>query len=119
MQRMSIHHILLKNDLHSLKSNVDELDIDKFKNVPISLSNFKIKPDKLDVNKLVLLPVDMKKLTDAVDKGVVKKYTYYELVKNVNTSSTSDLVNESSLRNNEIKKRNTDYDHSKYITIQD
>ena len=40
-----------KVDLSNLKSNVDKLDIDKFKNVPSNLSNLKSKKDKLDVNK--------------------------------------------------------------------
>ena len=43
-----------KVDLASLKSNVDELDIDKLKNVPTNLSNLKGKIDKLDVNKKYL-----------------------------------------------------------------
>ena len=64
--------------------------MDKFKNVPSSLSSLKIKVDKLDVDKLVLLPVDIKKLIDAVDKQVLKKYAYDEIVKNVNTSKTSE-----------------------------
>ena len=40
-------------DLASLKSDVDKLDIAKFKNVPTNLSNLKSKIDKLDVDKLV------------------------------------------------------------------
>ena len=80
--------------------------MDKFKNVPSSLSNLKIKVDKLDVDKLVLLPVDIKKLIDAVDKQVLKKYAYDEIVKNVNTSKTSDLANKAYSRINEIEKKN-------------
>ena len=49
-----------KIDLANLKSNVDKcrLDIDKLKNVLISLSNLKSKVDKFDVDKLVPVPVD-------------------------------------------------------------
>ena len=36
-----------KNDLANSKSNVDKLDIDKLKNVPINLSNLKSEADKL------------------------------------------------------------------------
>ena len=79
--------------------------MDKFKNVPSSLSNLKIKVDKLDVDKLVLLPVDIKKLIDAVDKQVLKKYAYDEIVKNVNTSKTSDLANKAYSRINAIDKK--------------
>ena len=46
-----------KVGLRSLKSNVDILDIDKLKNVPINLSNLKSKVDKLDIDKLVPAPV--------------------------------------------------------------
>ena len=42
-----------KVDLANLKSDVDELDIDKLKNVPTSFSNLKIKVNKLDVDKLI------------------------------------------------------------------
>ena len=41
-----------KVDLVNLKSNVDKLDIDKFKNVPSNLSNLKSKVDKLNNGKL-------------------------------------------------------------------
>ena len=42
-----------KVDLANLKSDVDELDKDKLKNVPTNLSNSKIKVNKLDVDKLI------------------------------------------------------------------
>ena len=41
--------------------------------MPSSLNNFKIKVDKLDVDKLRLVLADSKKLSDVVDKEVVKK----------------------------------------------
>ena len=44
-----------KSDLASLKAEIDKLDIDKLKNVPINLSNLKGKVDKLDIDKLHLL----------------------------------------------------------------
>ena len=40
-----------KTDIANLKSDVDQLDIDKLKNVPTNLSNLKSKVDKLDVDK--------------------------------------------------------------------
>ena len=48
-----------KTDLAHLKFDVDELDIDKLKNVPSNLTNLKSKLDKLDVEKLVPVPVDL------------------------------------------------------------
>ena len=52
-----------KFDLPSLASNVNKLDIDKFKNVKTNLNNLKCKVDKLDVDKLVPVPVDLNKLS--------------------------------------------------------
>ena len=62
-----------KTDLANLKSDVDKLDIDKLKNVPINLSNLKSKVDKLDVDKLVPVPFDLSKLSDAVKTMLLKK----------------------------------------------
>ena len=70
-------------DLARLKSNVDKLDIDKFKNVPTNLSNLKSKVDKLDVDKLVPAHVDLGKLSDVVKIDVVKKDVYNAKIKNI------------------------------------
>ena len=43
-------------DLASWKSNVD---IDKLKNVPTNLSNFKSEVDKLYIDKLIPVPVNL------------------------------------------------------------
>ena len=44
---------ICKQDLASLKSNVDKLGIDILKNVPTNFKNLKSKVDKLNVDKLV------------------------------------------------------------------
>ena len=62
-----------KTDLANLESDLDELDIDKLKNVATNLNNLKSKVDKLDVDKLVLAPVDLSKLNVVVKNNVVKK----------------------------------------------
>ena len=41
-----------KVDLANLKSDVEKLDNDKFKNAPTNLSNLKSEEDKLDVDKI-------------------------------------------------------------------
>ena len=41
-----------KVNLANLKSDVNELDIDKLKHIPTNLGNLKNKADKLDVDKL-------------------------------------------------------------------
>ena len=62
-----------KADLASLKTIVDELNVDELKSVPNGLSSLKSKVDKLDADKLKPVPVDLKKVNDAVEKEVVKK----------------------------------------------
>ena len=57
-----------KNDLASLKS-----DINKFKKVPIGLNSLKSKVNQLDVDKLEPVPVDLIKLGDVVEKEIAKK----------------------------------------------
>ena len=51
-----------KVDLARLKSDVDKLDINKLKNIPINLSNLKHKVDKLDIEKLETTATDLEKL---------------------------------------------------------
>ena len=55
-----------KVNLASLKSNVDKL-----KNLPSNLSNWKSKVDELDFDKLLPIPTDLKKLSDIVKLDVV------------------------------------------------
>ena len=81
-----------KADLASLKPDVDEMDTDKFKNVPFSLNSLKDKVDKLDVDKLKAVPTDFKRFSDVVDTEVVKKDLPDNLVKKVNVIDTCGLV---------------------------
>ena len=59
--------------LANLKSNVDELDFDKLKNLQSNLNNLKSKVDKLDVDKSVPALVDLSKLSDRVKMMLLKK----------------------------------------------
>ena len=70
-------------NLANLKSDVDKLDIDKFKHVLTNLSNLKSKGDKLDVDKLIPLPVDLSKLSDVVKNDVAKKDLHKAKIKNI------------------------------------
>ena len=67
-----------------MKSNVDKLDIDKFKNVPSGLRSLKLKVDKLSTDKLETTPADSGKLINVVNNDIVKKTEYDELVKKLN-----------------------------------
>ena len=61
--------------------------------MPSTLNSFKYKADRLDVDKLKPVPVDLKKLSEVVEKEVVKKTKYNELVKKVYAIYTSKIVN--------------------------
>ena len=63
-----------------MKAVVGKLDISKLINVPTGLNNLKTRVNDLDVGKLKAVHVDLKKLSDAVDNGVVKN-TKFKLLK--------------------------------------
>ena len=65
-------------DLDNFKWEVDRLYGDKL----VELAAFKIRP----------VPVDFKKLNDAVEKKLLKKYIYYAKIKNIE-DKTSDVIN--------------------------
>ena len=71
----------LKSNLSSLKTEVDQLDIDKLKILPNNLSNLKNKIDKLDIHTLKPVSVDLSKLSNVVKNEVVKKTQYNAKIK--------------------------------------
>ena len=73
----------LKSNLAGLKTEDDNLDIDKLKSLPNNLSNLKSKVDKLDISKLAPVPVDLSKLSDVVKNEVVKKTDDNAKIKNI------------------------------------
>ena len=64
-----------KVDLASLKSDIDQLDIDKLKNAANGLNSLKSKLGKLGADEFVA-PVNLSKLSDVVKNDVVKKDAY-------------------------------------------
>ena len=60
-------------NLACLKSDVDELDIDKLKIVSSGLNSVKSKVGELDIIKLKPVPVDLKKNKDCSRKRSCKK----------------------------------------------
>ena len=46
----------------------------------VGLASLKSKVDELDINKLKIVPTDLIKLSDLVDNGIFKKTVYYKLV---------------------------------------
>ena len=57
-----------------------------------SLANLKTEIDELDIDKLAPVPVDFSKLSDVVKHNVTKKPVYDNLVAKVNNIDTSDFV---------------------------
>ena len=96
-----------KVDLANFKSNVDKLDIDQLKNIPINLSNLKSKVDKLDGDKLVNVPVDWNKLSDIVKNDIVKKDVYNTKIKIVEDKipDISNLATNTTLNAKKLKKK--------------
>ena len=80
----------MQDDWENVKLEVDNLDIDKLKNVTSRLDSLISELDKLNTGKLETTPIDLEKLSDAVKNEVVKKTVYDELVKKVNADQTID-----------------------------
>ena len=72
-----------KSDLVSLKTEIDQLDIDKSKSLSTNLSNLESKVDKLNIVKLETTPVDLSKLSNEVKNGDVKNTKYNAKIKNI------------------------------------
>ena len=64
------------------KSNAKNIpDVDTLKSAKkVGLASLKSKVDELDINKLKIVQTDSIKLSDLVDNGVFKKTVYYKLV---------------------------------------
>ena len=58
--------------------------VNKLTNVPTSLNNLKTKVDDLDVGKFKNVPVDLKKLSDVVANEVVKNTKFNTLKTKIN-----------------------------------
>ena len=71
--------------------NVTHIDTSRFA-LKTNLASLKTEVDEQDVDKLVSVPVDLSKLSDAVKNDVVKKAVYDKLVTKVNNIDTSDFV---------------------------
>ena len=69
------------------------LDIDKSEKVSNGSNSEKSKVDRLGVGKLPPIPVETKNLSHVVENDVVKTIAYNRLVKNVNTTQTTDPSN--------------------------
>ena len=67
------------------------VDISSFLLKP-NLASLKTEVDNLDIDKLVPLPADLRKLSAVVKNNVVKKAVYDKLVAKVNNIDSSEFV---------------------------
>ena len=80
----NLFNVAVKKDFIALKAEVDELDINKFFNVPTALNNLWTKIYDLDGDKFKIVSVDLKKLSNTVSKKIVKKVVCNNLNTKVN-----------------------------------
>ena len=57
-----------------------------------NLANLKTQVDNLDIDKLVPVPIDLSKLSDVVKNDIAKKTVYDKLVAKVNNIDTREFV---------------------------
>ena len=71
-----------------------------------NLANLKTEVDQLEIDKLAPVPVDLSKLSDVVKNDVVKKTDYNKLVTKVKDIDTSNFVLKTKYNNdkNRIRK---------------
>ena len=71
--------------------NMPYIDTSNFA-LKTNLASLKTEADELDINKLVPVPVDLSKESDVVKNDVVKKDLYDQLVAKVNNIDTNEFV---------------------------
>ena len=84
--KLNLSNYATKTDL----KNITHIDILGFA-LKTNLGSLKTEVDKLDTNKLKTVPVDLSKLWNLVENEVVKKTVYDKLVARVNNIELVDL----------------------------
>ena len=84
--KLNLSNYATKTDL----KNITHIDILGFA-LKTNLGSLKTEVDKLDTNKLKTVPVDLSKLWNLVENEVVKKTVYDKLVARVNSIELVDL----------------------------
>ena len=71
--------------------NISHIDVSSYA-LKSNLASLKTEVDKLDIDKLKPVPIDLAKLTDLVKNDVVKKTEYNKLVNMVNGIDTTNFI---------------------------
>ena len=85
--KVDLSNYATKTDL----KNISHIDVSNFV-LKSNLANLKTEVDKIDVEKLKTVPVDLAKLSNVVKNNVVKKYEYNRLVGKLNGIGTTGFV---------------------------
>ena len=101
--RLDLTNYATKTDL----KHVTHVDTSGFA-LKTNLANLKTEVDKLDIDKLKVVPVDLAKLTKEVQEDSIKKTEYNSLKTKVDGIDTDDFVKktkcDSEIRNLKLKK---------------
>ena len=85
--KVDLSNYATKTDL----KNVSHVDVNSFA-LKSNLASLKTEVDELDIDKLVPVPVDLSKLSEVVKNYVVKKTEYRKLVTKVDSIDTTNFV---------------------------
>ena len=109
---------ILKLKLIFLIKIITHVDTSSFA-LKTNLSSLKTKVDQLDIDKLVPVPTDVSKLSYVVKNDIVKKAVYNKLVAKVDNIDTSDFVLKTKYDTDKTKLENKIPDTSNLIKKTD
>ena len=85
--KVLLSNYVTKSDL----KNISHVDVSSFA-LKSNLASLKTEVDKIDADKLKPVPVDLAKLSNVVKNDVVKKIEYNKLVTKVDNNDTENFV---------------------------
>ena len=85
--------------------NLTHVDTSNFA-LKMNLANLKTEVDKIDTDKLKTVPVDLSKLSNVVKNEVIKKAEYNKLVNQVNNIDTSGFLLKTKYNADKLKLEN-------------
>ena len=87
--KVDLSNYATKTDL----KNISHIDVSSYA-LKSNLASLKTELDELDINKLTSVPIDLAKLSNVVKNDVAKKTEYDNLVNKVNSIGTTNFVSE-------------------------
>ena len=112
--KVDLSNYATKDDI----KNIAHVDISNFAS-KTNLANLKTEVDTLDTDKLKTVPVDLSKLSNVVKNEVIKKDEYNKLVNKVNNIETSGFLLKTKYNADKFKLENKIPDTSSLIKKTD